>query len=82
MPYSGLSCGTRAMPARFAATIAALVALVALAGWALRFAALTGVLPGSVEMKTNTAIAIFLCGLALLLGMDRVSTGLERLGQG
>ena len=82
MPYTGLSWGKRAAPARLAATIASLVGLVALTGWAFRLPGLTSVLPGSVEMKANTAIALILCGLALLILVDRVSAGLDRLGQG
>jgi PAS domain S-box-containing protein len=82
MPDTGLSWGKRATPARLAATIATLFGLVALTGWAFHLPVLTGVLPSSAEMKTNTAIAIVLCGLALLLRVDRASPGLDRLGQG
>jgi PAS domain S-box-containing protein len=82
MPYTGLNWGKRAVPARLAATIATLLGLVALSGWAFHLPALTGVIPGSAEMKTNTAIAIVLCGLALLTMIERASAGLERVGQG
>jgi PAS domain S-box-containing protein len=81
MPYTGLSWGKRAAPARLAATIASLVGLVALTGWAFRLPGLTSALPGSAEMKANTAIALILCGLALLILVDRVSAGLDRLRQ-
>jgi PAS domain S-box-containing protein len=82
MPYAGLSWGKRAAPARLAAMIAALIGLVALTGWAFRLPILTSVLPGSLEMKANTAIALILCSVALLILVDQASTGLQRLGQG
>jgi len=82
MPYTGLSSDQRAAPARLAATLATLFGLVALSGWTLRLPALTSVIPGSVEMKANTAIAIVLCGISLLIMVERSSAGLERIGQG
>jgi len=60
MPHTGLSWGKRAAPARLAATIATLIGLVALTGWAFRLPLLTSVLPGSLQMKANTAIALIL----------------------
>ena len=82
MPYAGLSWGKRAAPARLAATIATLIGLVDLTGWAFRLPILTSVFPGSLEMKANTAFAVILCGLALLILVDRSSRRLDRVGQG
>jgi PAS domain S-box-containing protein len=82
MPYIGLSWEKRASSARLAAAIATLLGVVTLTGWAFRLPILTSVVPGSLEMKANTAIAVILCGLALLILVDRASKRLERLGQG
>ncbi len=50
----------------------------ALAGWVFHTPALTRVLPGAVEMKVNTTIALLLCGAALLILADRAAASLER----
>src|SRR5258708_25797257 len=59
-----------------------LFGLVALAGWAFHIPALTRVLPGAVEMKANTAVALILCGVALLISADRAAVSLERIARG
>jgi PAS domain S-box-containing protein len=58
--------GHSASLVRSAAALTILVAAVALSGWALQIPVLTSVLPGAVEMKANTAVALILCGTALL----------------
>src|SRR5258708_24140027 len=59
-----------------------LFGLVALAGWAFHIPALTRVLPGAVEMKANTAVALILCGVALLISADRAAVSMERIARG
>jgi PAS domain S-box-containing protein len=81
MPHKGLTWGNRAAPARVAATVTALFGLVAVTGWVFHLPALTRVLPGAVEMKANTALALILCGAALLILADRAAMRLERIAQ-
>jgi PAS domain S-box-containing protein len=82
MPQNGQTSGNRAAPARAAATATMLFGLVALAGWAFHIPALTSVLPGAVEMKANTAVALILCGVALLISADRTAVSMERIATG
>jgi PAS domain S-box-containing protein len=81
MPHKGLTWGNRAAPARVAATVTAFFGLVAVTGWVFHLPALTRVLPGAVEMKANTALALILCGAALLILADRAAMRLERIAQ-
>jgi PAS domain S-box-containing protein len=82
MPQKGQTSGNRAAPARAAATVTALVGLVALAGWVFHVPSLTRVLPGAVEMKANTAVALILCGTALLILADRAAARVDRIAKG
>jgi len=82
MPQKGQTSGNRAAPARAAATVTALVGLAALAGWVFHVPSLTRVLPGAVEMKANTAVALVLCGAALLILADRAALRVERIAKG
>jgi PAS domain S-box-containing protein len=87
MPQKGQTSGNRATgnraaPARAAATATTLVGLVALAGWAFHIPTLTRVLPGAVEMKANTAVALVLCGVALLILADRAAVSMARIALG
>src|ERR1700684_4516495 len=81
MPHRGTTWGGRAAPARVAATTTALFGMVALAGWAFQLPALTRVMPGAVEMKANTAVALILCGLSLMMIAAPAAPRLERTGQ-
>jgi PAS domain S-box-containing protein len=81
MPHKGLTWANRAAPARVAATVTAFFGLVAVTGWVFHLPALTRVLPGAVEMKANTALALILCGAALLILADRAAMRLERIAQ-
>lgn len=81
MPHRGTTWGGRAAPARVAATAIALLGMVALAGWAFQLPALTRVMPGAVEMKANTAVALILCGLSLMIFAAPAAPRLERTGQ-
>ena len=47
-------------------TMAVLVGVAVLAGWALDIGALKSVLPGWVAMKPNAAVAFILIGIAML----------------
>lgn len=82
MLQRGSTLGNRAAPARVAAVVTMLISLVTLAGWAFHFPALTRVLPGAVEMKANTAVALILCGAALLILADRAAANIERIATG
>jgi len=57
--------------ARLAATLAALLGLLVLAGWALGIGALKSVVSGAVEMKANTAVGLVLAGVALFISACR-----------
>ncbi len=71
----------RVAPARFAAMLATLTGAVALSGWLLHVHVLKSVLPRAVEMKTNTAIAIVLGGLALHGLASPASPAVRKLAQ-
>ncbi len=51
-----------------------LVGSVVLAGWAFDVPALTGVLPGQVSMKADTALAIVLLGASVWLFRGALSS--------
>jgi PAS domain S-box-containing protein len=74
---AALSLGNSSVPARIAATVAVLLALATLCGWAFNLRPLTSLIPGAVEMKVNTATCLLLCGIALLVLSDRATTRLE-----
>jgi PAS domain S-box-containing protein len=79
MPHSSLSIGNRTAPARLAATTTALIALVALGGWAFGLPTLTRIMPGALEMQANTAIALILCGVSLMTLAAPGAPRLERV---
>ena len=81
MPLKNLALSKRTVPAQWAATATALLGLVSLSGWAFHLPALTSILPGSVEMKANTAFSLILCGVAELILVDRGSARLNRIAQ-
>jgi PAS domain S-box-containing protein len=82
MPPKGLNLRDHAAPARVAAAATSLFALIALAGWAFRLPLLTRILPGAVEMKANTAVALIMCSAALLILADRPALKIQRVAQG
>jgi PAS domain S-box-containing protein len=67
MRNMGDSLANRAAPTRVAAALTIAIALAALAGWALGIPGLTSIIPNSVDMKPNTACALELAGIALLI---------------
>jgi PAS domain S-box-containing protein len=69
----------RAAPARLAAALTILLSLAALIGWARGIPTLASVLPGSVEMKANTACGLILSAIALLILSKRPSAGRRAL---
>ena len=77
----GMLLGDRAAPARVAAAVSILFGLASLTGWALGVQTLTSVIPSSVEMKANTAVAVVASGVALLLLINGASTRCERFAQ-
>jgi len=77
----GLLLGNRAAPARAAATITILLGLASVVGWVLGIQPLTSIIPGSPEMKLNTAVGFVLCGASLLILADRPSTKLQCTAQ-
>jgi PAS domain S-box-containing protein len=58
-----------------------LLGLVSLSGWAFHLPALVSILPGSVQMKANTAFSVILCGVAELILIERASARLNRIAQ-
>jgi PAS domain S-box-containing protein len=70
-----------AAPARLAAVLTILVAVIALAGWMLDLRLLVSIVPAAVEMKVNTGIALICSGLALLILCDGASLRLEQCAQ-
>jgi signal transduction histidine kinase len=53
--------------AQAAVAMICLAAIAALCGWAFSFPALRSLIPGAVQMKVNTALALLLAGIALTL---------------
>jgi hypothetical protein len=53
--------------ARFIAGLIALLGTLVLVGWLANVSAFKSVLPGAVEMKPNTAIALVLASISLYL---------------
>src|SRR5258706_7683615 len=66
---------------RGCAALAWATGLLVLVGWALRLPALTAVVPGAVEMKPNTAVALALAALSLWILGDRCSLQWQRAAQ-
>ncbi|HEY1313591.1 MAG TPA: CHASE3 domain-containing protein, partial [Steroidobacteraceae bacterium] len=81
MPLKDLALRNRAAPVQWVATATALSGLMSLCGWAFHFPALTSILPGSVEMKANTAISLILCGISEIILVDRAGARLDRFAQ-
>jgi PAS domain S-box-containing protein len=81
MQQTALFLGKRAAAARLMAALTILFGIVGLTGWALHLQALTSIVPGSVEMKANTAVALILCGAAELILADRATIRFTRLAQ-
>ena len=66
---------------RLAAVLTAALGVIVLAGWTFGVPLLKSVLPGAVEMKANTAVALVLAGCALFILAYRPAPPLERLAQ-
>ena len=81
MRKTGENRGKRAATVRVAAALTILLSLTALTGWALGIPGLSSIIPGSVEMKANTACALVVSGIVLLILCDRPSPGMRRLAQ-
>jgi signal transduction histidine kinase/CheY-like chemotaxis protein/HPt (histidine-containing phosphotransfer) domain-containing protein len=81
IPY--LSQALRGTPPffSFASGISAAIGLVALTGWLFDWPLLKSVLPGAVEMKANTAVALLLSGCSLYLVGSGFSPRLTRIGK-
>jgi PAS domain S-box-containing protein len=80
MPPKGFELDS-GLPARAAAALAAVLALLALAGWAMGMPALESLLPRAVAMKANTAACILACAIALAVLAGRASPSAQRLAQ-
>jgi PAS domain S-box-containing protein len=81
MPLRDLALRHRAAPVQWAATATALFGLMGLSGWAFHLPALTSIVPGSVEMKANTAISLILCAISEIILVDRAGARLDRYAQ-
>jgi PAS domain S-box-containing protein len=81
MSSTGLSLGTSAGPARVAAVVTVLLGVMSLARWIFSADTLTSLIPGAVQMKANTAVAITLCGTALLILNCRPGAKLQGLAR-
>ncbi len=69
-------------PSQLLALVTAALGISALIGWAFGLPFFKSVLPGAVEMKANTAVALLLSGCALfILGKDASLRG-QRIAQG
>jgi signal transduction histidine kinase len=66
LPGDGLADAARRLSIG-CASVVTLAGLVLLSGWALGVDRLKNLSPGTVSMKPNAAVALALCGLALLL---------------
>src|SRR3954464_8387488 len=64
------------------ATLTALIAVCVLAGWMLGIGPLKTVLPGTVEMKANTALGLLAAALSLAILSGRVRPRWSAFAQG
>ena len=67
--------------AAYAALLTLVVAIVAMIGWVFDVPRLRSILPGAVEMKVNTALALVLDAIALLIASTSDRSRLKRLTQ-
>ncbi len=81
MPHTGSPPGYRAAPAQLAATLTVLSGSTALAGCILDIPVLKSFIPGAVQMKVNTALALVACGVALSLLAGAAAGRRQRVGQ-
>lgn len=81
MRHIGGSLADRAAPARWAAALTILLAVAALAGWALGIPVLTSIIPGAVTMKANTACGLMLSAIVLLILCDEPSAGMREFAK-
>jgi len=72
----GDSLANRAAPTRVAAALTIGFGLAALAGWVFGIPSLTSIIPHSPQMKANTACALVLAGIALLILCNRPAAGM------
>src|ERR1700744_1710755 len=70
---------TRVFVVRGAVVIICLAAVATLSGWAFGIPALRSLIPGAVQMKVNTALALLLAGIALHLLVGRRTPLTERV---
>jgi PAS domain S-box-containing protein len=82
MPRLGFSLGDRLGWVRLAAGVCVAIALTDLVGWISDATLLRTILPGSVEMKANTALALVFCGTTLGLNTRADGPALHRMAQG
>jgi signal transduction histidine kinase len=69
---------TRLFFIRGVAALICLAAVATLCGWAFAMPALRSLLPGAVQMKVNTALALLLSGIALYFVVSRPTPFTER----
>jgi signal transduction histidine kinase/CheY-like chemotaxis protein len=72
---------TEAWLTKLAAIVAITLGVLVLLGWFQDLPLLKSILPGAVEMKPNTAVALGLAGCALFLLVDRPTARIQRLAQ-
>jgi PAS domain S-box-containing protein len=81
MPTRAVSLGKNSTYSRLAAIVPVAVGTVCLVGWTLRVRQLTSLVPGAVEMKSNTALCLILLGVSLLMLARRTSVRVEALAR-
>ncbi len=81
MPPFGFSLGNRLWWMRFAAGLCVAIGFSDLIGWLGDVTLLRTILPGSVEMKANTALALVCCGTTLGLTALNDDLHIRRIAQ-
>ncbi len=79
--YGRQAGSNRPLTPQIAGALTALLGLLVLVGWALDIPALKSVVQGAVQMKANTALALVLAGVALIIANAAAAPAMDGLAR-